>query len=135
MIIESLVCIAVAVYFEARGEPSAGQLAVAQVVRNRIESSEYPDDACDVVKQGYYWNEHPVRNRCQFSFWCDGKSDNPRNTQLFYNALYIAWLSGEQPDTTAGATHYHNTKVYPQWAYTGTITTKIHEHIFYREVE
>ena len=52
MITESLVCIAIAVYFEARGEPTAGQLAVAQVVRNRIESSEYPDNACDVVITG-----------------------------------------------------------------------------------
>jgi len=90
MITESLVCIAVAVYFEARGEPTAGQAAVAHVVRNRIESPEYPDNACDVVKQGYYWAGNPIRDMCQFSFWCDGKSDNPRNTQLFYNALYIA---------------------------------------------
>ena len=134
MITESLVCIAVAVYFEAPGEPTAGQAAVAHVVRNRVTSEDYPDNACDVVKQGYYWGGNPVRDMCQFSFWCDGKSDNPRNTQLFYNALYIAWLSGEQPDTTAGATHYHNIKVYPQWAYTGTITTKIHQHVFYKEV-
>ena len=77
----------------------------------------------------------PIRDKCQFSFWCDGKSDNPRNRQLFYNSLYIAWLSGKQPDTTEGATHYHNTQVYPEWAYTGTVTTKIHQHVFYRGVK
>ena len=91
MITESLVCIAVAVYFEARGEPSEGQLAVAQVVRNRIESHECPDEACEVVKQGYYWAGNPIRDKCPFSFWSDGKSDNPRNTQLFYHSLYISW--------------------------------------------
>ena len=135
MITEALVCIAVAVYFEARGEPSDGQLAVAQVVRNRVVSKDYPDEACQVVKQGYYWAGNPIRDMCQFSFWCDGKSDNPRNRQLFYNSLYIAWLSGEQPDTTGGATHYHNTTVYPEWAYSGTITIKIHQHVFYRGIE
>ena len=135
MITESLMCIAIAVYFEARGEPSDGQVAVAQVVRNRMDSPEYPNDACEVVKQGYYWKQSPIRDRCQFSFWCDGKSDNPQNTQLFYNSLYIAWLSGEQPDTTGGATHYHNTTVYPEWAYSGTIIIKIHQHVFYRGIE
>jgi len=135
MITESLMCIAIAVYFEARGEPSDGQVAVAQVVRNRIESPEYPNDACEVVKQGYYWKQYPIRDKCQFSFWCDGKSDNPQNTQLLYNALYIAWLSGQQADTTGGATHYHTTTVYPEWAYSGTITIKIHKHVFYRGIE
>ena len=72
----SLMCVAVAIYFEARGEPVEGQIAVAQVIRNRIEDPRYPDNACDVVKQGYYWNGNPIRNMCQFSFYCDGKSDN-----------------------------------------------------------
>lgn len=130
----SLMCMAVAVYFEARGEPSEGQIAVAQVIRNRIEDARYPDNACDVVKQGYYWNGHPVRNKCQFSFYCDGKSDTPRNKQAWYNALYIAWLSGRVEDETNNATHYHSTKVFPQWAYTGEVTTKIHKHVFYKGV-
>jgi spore germination cell wall hydrolase CwlJ-like protein len=134
MITPSLVCIAVAVYFEARGEPSAGQIAVAQVIQNRIEDPRYPDNACAVVKQGYYWNGNPIRNKCQFSFYCDGKSDNPRNTQSWYNALYIAHLSKSVPDTTEGATHYHSTKVFPEWAYTGEITTTINKHIFYTGV-
>ena len=135
MITPSLVCIAVAVYFEARGELGAGQIAVAHVIQNRVEDQRYPDNACDVVKHGYYWNGNPIRNKCQFSFYCDGKSDNPRNTQSWYNALYIANLSKSVPDTTEGATHYHSTKVFPEWAYTGEITTKIHKHIFYTGVK
>tara|TARA_R110000787_G_scaffold285226_1_gene400400 strand:+ start:398 stop:805 length:408 start_codon:yes stop_codon:yes gene_type:complete len=134
MIAESVVCMAIAVYFEARGEPSAGQIAVAHVIQNRIEDPRYPDNACDVVKQGYYWGGNPVRDMCQFSFWCDGKSDNPRNKQTWYNALYISSLSAAVPDITAGATHYHSTEVLPEWAYTGKVTAKIHEHVFYRGV-
>ena len=130
----SLMCIAVAVYFEARGEPSAGQIAVAHVIQNRVEDQRYPDNACGVVKQGYYWNGNPIRNKCQFSFYCDGKSDNPKNKQGWYNALYIASLSTTAPDKTNGATHYHSTKVFPEWAYTGEITTKINKHIFYTGV-
>ena len=130
----SLMCVAVAVYFEARGEPSAGQIAVAHVIQNRIKDSRYPDTACDVVKQGYYWNNYPIRDKCQFSFWCDGKSDNPRDKQAWYNALYIVELSKHVSDKTKGATHYHSTTVYPEWAYTGEITTKIEKHVFYKDV-
>jgi spore germination cell wall hydrolase CwlJ-like protein len=55
----SLMCVALAIYFEARGEPLAGQIAVAQVIKNRIQDPRYPADACAVVKQGYYWGDHP----------------------------------------------------------------------------
>lgn len=131
----SLMCVAVAIYFESRGEPVAGQVAVAHVIRNRMEDPRYPDNACDVVKQGYYWNDIPIRNMCQFSFYCDGKSDNPKDLRAWKDALYIAELSGYIPDTTDGATHYHSTKVFPQWAYTGEVTAKIHRHIFYTGIK
>ena len=130
----SLACIALAVYFESRGEPTEGQVGVAQVVRNRIDDPRYPSDACQVVKQGYYWQDHPIRDRCQFSFWCDGKSDDPKNVQAFYNALYIAWLSGEREDLTGGATHYHAIGVNPQWAISGQITKTMGNHIFYKGI-
>lgn len=131
----SLMCVAAAIYFESRGEPVAGQVAVAHVIRNRMEDPRYPDNACDVVKQGYYWNDIPIRNMCQFSFYCDGKSDNPKDLRAWKDALYIAELSGYIPDSTDGATHYHSTKVFPQWAYTGEVTTKIHGHIFYTGIK
>lgn len=130
----SLMCVAVAIYFESRGEPVEGQVAVAHVIRNRIEDPRYPDNACDVVKQGYYWKGFPIRHKCQFSFYCDGLSDNPKNLQAWEDALYIAELSGNIPDTTGGATHYHSTKVFPHWAYTGEVTTKIHRHVFYKGI-
>ena len=130
--VSQLMCVALAIYFEARGEPDAGQIAVAHVVRNRIEDPRYPDNACDVVKQGYYWNGNPIRNMCQFSFYCDGKPEDPHDEQAWRDALYIVHLSGLIPDITGGATHYHSTKVFPEWAYTGQVTTNIHKHVFYR---
>jgi len=132
--VSQLMCVALAIYFEARGEPDAGQIAVAHVIRNRIEDPRYPDNACDVVKQGYYWNGNPIRNMCQFSFYCDGKPENPHDERAWRDALYIVHLSGLIPDITRGATHYHSTKVFPEWAYTGQVTANIHKHVFYTGV-
>lgn len=67
-----VMCIAMAIYWEARGEPVKGQFAVGQVVMNRVHDPRYPSDACSVVYDG-----GEVRNECQFSFFCDGKSDQP----------------------------------------------------------
>jgi spore germination cell wall hydrolase CwlJ-like protein len=128
-------CVALAVYFEARGEPDVGQIAVAHVIRNRMEDPRYPDNACDVVKQGYYWNGNPIRNMCQFSFYCDGKPENPQDVHAWHDALYIAKLSGFVPDVTHGATHYHSTKVFPEWAHTGHVTAKIYKHVFYTDIK
>ena len=132
--ITPLMCVALAIYFEARGEPDAGQIAVAHVIRNRIEDPRYPDNACDVVKQGYYWNGNPIHNMCQFSFYCDGKPEDPHDERAWRDALYIVHLSGLIPDITGGATHYHSTKVFPEWAYTGQVTANIHKHVFYTGV-
>jgi len=127
-------CVALAIYFEARGEPDAGQIAVAHVVRNRIEDPRYPDNACDGVKQGYYWNGNPIRNMCQFSFYCDGMSDEPRNLTAFQYAYDIAdaTLDGYQHGLIEGSTHYHADYVFPTWAAHHTKIVKIDSHIFYR---
>ena len=80
--IESLVCLATAIYFEARGEPTVGQIAVGQVIMSRVNDHRYPDNVCDVVKEGYYysWNTSiPIPDKCQFSFWCDGKPERYGN--------------------------------------------------------
>jgi len=133
--VSQLMCVALAIYFEARGEPDAGQIAVAHVIRNRSEDPRYPDNACDVVKQGYYWNGNPIRNMCQFSFYCDGKPEDPHDQKAWRDALYIVHLSGLIPDITGGATHYHSTKVFPEWAYTGQVTANIHKHVFYTGIK
>ena len=139
MIEAALVCLALNVYHEARDQPFIGQVAVAQVVMNRVRDDRYPDTVCDVVKQGptYSWKQDfPVRHRCQFSWYCDGKSDEPRrDSKEWRRAQDYARivLSGRIVlDVTEGATHYHATYVRPAWARTKTRTTRIESHIFYR---
>ena len=134
-----VVCMAKNIYFEAGNQPLAGKVAVAQVVLNRMEHSSYPSDVCGVVYQAKWrtnWKgeEVPVRNMCQFSWFCDGKSDEPLDTDTFYDSYKVAQdvMMGMYPDITEGATHYHNLYVYPYWADTLNETVQITDHIFYR---
>ena len=85
-----LTCLAVGIYFEARGEKTAGMAAVANVVINRVHDPRWPDTPCEVLSEGptLKWDANaPLRDRCQFSFYCDGKSDVPRNQKSFSKAL------------------------------------------------
>jgi spore germination cell wall hydrolase CwlJ-like protein len=137
MFAEALVCLALNVYHEARDQPFIGQVAVAQVVMNRVRDDRYPDTPCDVVMQGptYTWAEHyPVRHRCQFSWYCDGKSDNTTDQGAYDKALMIAHgvYYGNLDDFVEGATHYHAIYVLPEWAESKTRIVQIGEHIFYR---
>jgi spore germination cell wall hydrolase CwlJ-like protein len=123
-------CIAQAVYFEARGEPLVGQVAIAEVILNRIVDARYPDTACEVV----YQNQHR-RHKCQFSFACDGQSDRPRNTQSWEKALKIVALvmEGERSGIAKRATHYHASYVNPRWSAHLSKLGQVGSHIFYRE--
>ncbi len=137
MFAEALVCLALNIYHEARDQPFVGQVAVAQVVMNRVRDDRYPDDVCDVVYQGptYSWKpDFPVRHRCQFSWYCDGKSDNTKDTEAWEIAMLIATgvYNGNLGDFVEGATHYHATYVLPEWAETKTKTVQIGDHVFYR---
>ena len=138
MFAEALVCLALNIYHEARDQPFIGQVAVAQVVMNRVHDDRYPDDVCGVVMQGptYSWKpDFPVRHRCQFSWYCDGKPDVPKNEKAWRKAQDVAFLvlyNKINLDVTEGATHYHATYVRPAWARTKTRTTRIEKHIFYR---
>lgn len=124
-------CLAQAIYFEARGEPAVGQLAVAQVVMNRVENEHYPNSVCDVV----YQNQHR-RNRCQFSFACDGRPERIRDRSSWDRASNIARrvLSGETMSEEVGtrATHYHANYVRPRWIRDMVKIRRIGTHIFYR---
>lgn len=126
---EQMTCLAQAVYFEARGEPFQGQIAVAQVVRNRVTSAKKPRTYCQIVFAGSM-----RRNSCQFSFACDGKSDKAREQRSWKRAVRIAHMvaAGNLRDLSGQATHYHATYVSPKWAKSLTITATIGEHIFYR---
>jgi len=140
---EAIICLATNIYHEARGESLTGQIAVAHVTYNRMKSRRFPDKICDVVYQAVYstwWYEHhgrlvPVRFRCQFSWFCDGKSDLiDTESRSWKNAKGIAWevLYNEMPDPTNGSTHYFNHHlVNPYWAAELTYVATIQNHSFY----
>jgi len=121
-------CLALALYWEARGEGRNGMIAVGWTVLNRVRSRDFPSTPCAVVRQG---GEQPP---CQFSWWCDGKSDRPRDRQSWTRALIIAGelLLDPPPDPTGGSLYYHSTKVYPRWSGSLTRTARIGSHVFYR---
>tara|TARA_R110002096_G_scaffold360998_1_gene553989 strand:- start:818 stop:1477 length:660 start_codon:yes stop_codon:yes gene_type:complete len=138
--ISALACMAVAIYFEARAEPLAGQIAVANVIVNRVMSDDYPDYVCEVITQGRLGSKRTDRIRkhqCQFSFYCDGKSDKPKDKVAFKYAIDIASniLGGVWFDPTDGATHYHSIDVYPIWAKTMIRIVRIENHIFYKGIK
>ena len=139
MILETaLMCMAFNIYHEANNQSMLGQIAVGQVVMNRVEDSRFPDTVCEVVKQAvtYKGTDKPVLHKCQFSWYCDGKKDEPNyDSKAWSKALKYAVvvLGGNiTVDFTEGATHYHATYVRPAWAKTKTRTTRIDKHIFYR---
>ena len=136
MMAEALMCLALNVYFEARSENMASQVAVSLVVMNRVKDHRFPDTVCEVVKQGitYKNSGQPVPNKCQFSWWCDQRSDKPKNKQAWLKAQQVASivLDGSMIDFTQGSTHYHAHYVYPSWRKTKTKVTRIDSHIFYR---
>lgn len=130
---ERVSCLADAVYFEARGEPEAGQRMVAEVVLNRVESRFYPDTVCDVV----YQNDH-MRGACQFSFACDGIPEEITEPHAYGKARRIAVESLRCAGKCRAfrrllgrSTHYHADRVSPSWAAKLLRTGKFGRHIFY----
>ena len=106
---------------------------------NRVADRDYPDTICGVVYQAKWktnWkgNPMPVRNMCQFSWFCDGKADVPEDSHTWMVSLQVAQslAFGEWADITEGATHYHNDQVYPYWADSLNETVVINNHIFYK---
>ena len=143
MLLETaFICLALNTYHEAKNQSLVGQIATAQVVMNRVEDNRFPNTICEVVKEGPTrpsWEdpnkEYPIKHRCQFSWYCDGKSDVPKNEKAWRKAQDVAFLvlyDKIKLDVTEGATHYHATYVKPAWAKTKKRTTRIDKHIFYR---
>lgn len=135
---EDFVCLAQAIYFEARGESPKGRLAVGRVVLNRVESKAYPDTICGVV----YQNAERI-NRCQFSFACDGKPEDVFEQTAWWDALngarQLVACSAACPDESLFAnpvwqsTHFHADYVSPRWASKMANTGQIGRHLFYRD--
>jgi spore germination cell wall hydrolase CwlJ-like protein len=136
-------CLAENVYHEARNQPAAGQMAVMSVTMNRVKDPRFPNTICEVVREGPHrpsWKGTgemiPVRHRCQFSWYCDGKSDRINDMTTFDDIFdfTMGLVDGtiKVMDVTQGATHYHADYVSPAWAKTKTKTIEIEDHIFYR---
>lgn len=122
-------CLSQAIYYEARSQSLAGQMAVADVVLNRVAHERYPDTICGVVYQG-----HTRDTGCQFSFTCDGSTDARVDRKAMYRSqlLATAVLGGFRVSLSQDATNYHATYVDPYWAPTLDRTVKIDDHVFYK---
>ena len=129
-------CLALNIYHEARNQPTAGKLAVAQVTLNRVKHDRFPNTICGVVYQGYYLNNNPIKHKCQFSWWCDGKSDKPKEIESWNYALMLARHMHEgvfdNIDVVKDATHYHAVYVKPYWTKEKKKVKVIADHIFYK---
>jgi len=138
---KQLTCLAKNIYFEARNEPFAGQFAVALVTLNRVNDAAFPNTICDVVYQGIHTSDgFPKRDRCQFSWYCDGASDEVRNlvafntTQKIANLAMISYgsMKSQGLDYTEGAIYYHTYEISPRWSKVFPVVGRIGDHIFYR---
>lgn len=135
-------CLALNVYHEARSENLAGKFAVSDVVINRVNDTRYPNTICGVVKQAVLskWHleqgrEVPIQNKCQFSWYCDGRSDKPTDMDAWAESQLVAYQmikSDLYRGITEGATHYHATYVQPRWRTRFSLVGHIGSHIFYR---
>lgn len=134
-------CLALNIYHEARSSNLADQAAVADVVLNRVNDTRYPNTVCEVVYQARTkpsWKTGepvPIRNQCQFSWYCDGKDDKPTDQDAWINAQQIAYfmmLDERYRGITQGATHYHATYVSPSWAKDFALIGRIGAHVYYR---
>ena len=147
-------CMAQNIFFEAGIDHHAGMSAVADVTLNRVNDGRYPSTVCEVVydavmKESWKTKQYPdlddserkyipVRNKCQFSWFCDGKPDDvPLGSENWVRAQMVAWEimhDGRFRGITEGATHYHATYVNPGWNKMKNLDLvgRIGKHIFYR---
>ena len=135
---DEIACLALNIYFEAAVESTAGKLAVAHVTHNRVSSKYFPNSYCKVVYEGkHFASGFPKRDRCQFSWYCDGRHDSPYPGPTWNKvqdlANYYYKNAEDLRDITDGATYYHADYIDdPRWAKYKKKTVKIDTHIFYR---
>ncbi len=125
---DAITCLARTIYWEARGEKAVSMEAVASVVMNRLGHEGFPNTVCAVVRQG---NE---QGACQFSWWCDGRSDQAKDDESYAIAKEIARraLNLQLTDRTGGALYFHHRNVTPSWSTEYMKTVEIGEFVFYK---
>ena len=126
-------CLTKNLYWESRNQTANAMYAVAEVVMSRVADQRWPDTVCGVIKQ-------KRRGICQFSWYCDGVSDEPllhipREREAWQLAEIVAKVVIEYgpSDLTKGALWYHSNKVRPKWSYAYLPIRVIEDHIFYTE--
>jgi spore germination cell wall hydrolase CwlJ-like protein len=134
---ENFKCLVLNAYYEARGESREGITAVTMVVLNRSMHDFFPTKICDIIKQTKRdANGNIILNQCQFSWYCDGKSDYPQDNRAYGRVEYITQQAVEKwfndNDISNGATHFHSTKVNPDWTNDFTRVATIGSHVFYK---
>jgi spore germination cell wall hydrolase CwlJ-like protein len=118
--ITTLTCMAVAIYFEARGELIDGQMMVAETILNRAADPRWPDEPCDVIAQPK-----------QFSFYEDRRSNTPRDMEAYTTAVLVAAEALDGKHASTGALYYHTTAVRPVWRHDLQPIGLVGDHIFY----
>lgn len=126
-------CLATNLYFEARSQSEEEQYAVAKVVLNRVEDAKYPNTICGVVYQARLDdNGNPLKHKCQFSWYCDGKKDVIKNKKAYDKAFTVAMKAViNDDDPTEGSLWYHANYVKPSWAKTFSKKAVLGSHVFY----
>ena len=133
-------CLAQNIYFEAGNQPFIGRFAVANVTLNRVNDLQFPNTICEVVYQSAAYKKSwtgeiiPKRGMCQFSWYCDGKSDEPKDSVTWIESIRIAdmALQSSNFDVTEGALWYHADYIHPYWADHLEYVVQIENHIFYK---
>jgi len=125
---DAITCLSRTIYWEAKGGAPADMEAVASVVMNRLGHEGFPDTVCAVVKQG------SEQHACQFSWWCDGRSDQAEEEAAYVTAKEIARkaLNQQLADRTHGAMYFHDRNVKPDWAKEYIKTAEIGKFLFYK---
>jgi spore germination cell wall hydrolase CwlJ-like protein len=139
-------CLAENIYFESRDQKLKGQVAVALVTINRVSSRRFPNTICKVVKQAKrYRNGKIIKHKCQFSWYCDGLPDIPRDRLAWKVSIVVARAMLNDPkvqlnrygekwdvnDFLGGATHYHRIDINPYWNRNMLKKATIGDHVFY----
>ncbi|MBE1237972.1 cell wall hydrolase [Phaeovibrio sulfidiphilus] len=127
-----MLCLALNDYWEARGESLRGRVAVAQVVLNRVKDPRFPNSICEVVSQN-----NSNGKACQFSWYCDGRSDVPTDKRAWRSSVLLAMSvlrrDSTVMDPTHGALWFHTKAVNPPWSRQMDRTGRIDNHIFYTD--
>tara|TARA_B100000768_G_scaffold38070_1_gene36758 strand:+ start:14040 stop:14648 length:609 start_codon:yes stop_codon:yes gene_type:complete len=134
--VKQIQCLATNIYYETMASSLIDAMAVTDVVLNRVKHEKYPGTPCEVVHQSYLNDKgEPLLNKCQFSWYCDGKADEPQNAEAWERSVSHAvtmFTTSKWRGITEGSTHYHATYVSPSWAKSFTKIAHMGAHIFYR---